>query len=220
MPSNDMINDSRSTCYMMGDSAFYILDEFSLKNMGEIIGQLGNLIKKLPTAPVYDSAKIQITSPYDTSHINNPIIDIFIDSNGGATRILQDITTLLNIAKSRGAIIRTTVLSSAYSCGSLLAIQGTPGFRIMAAHAKHLVHFGSMRFGGASETQIQKEEKNAKHQKQFSKDLYSTYTKMPPKTIQKLCSGEGDFLGAEQCLENGLCDWIIGEHGKLIGRTR
>ncbi len=219
--SNNTINTNNSPCFMTSDNTIYILGDFNLTNMGAIIGRLGTYIyNTMPTKPVY-TAQGQIESPYSINHSEEqPVIDIFIDSCGGDTIILQDLTALLNIAKLRGAIIRTTVLSCAYSSGSMLAIQGTPGFRIMANHAKHLIHFGSMRFGGSSEAQVKKEEKNARRYKENGQKLYSTYTQLSQKTIQKLCSNEGDFLIAEQCLENGLCDWIIGEQGKLIGRTR
>ena len=221
MAQNDTINTNNSSCFMTNDNTIYVLGDFTLANMGAILGRLGTYIyNRMPTAPIY-TLDTKIESPYSINNSDNrPVIDIFIDSPGGETRLLQDLTTLLNIAKLRGAIIRTTVLSCAFSCGSMLAIQGTPGFRIMAEHARHLVHFGSMRFGGSSETQLKSEEKNARSYKDFSQSLYSSYTKMPEKMIKKLCSAEGDFLDTSQCLEHSLCDWIIGEHGQLKGRTK
>lgn len=59
---------------------------------------------------------------------------------------------------------------------------------------------------------------NALRKKEITHDKYKTYTKMSPKDIKRLTTSEGEYWDAQKCLNNGLCDWIIGENGKLIGR--
>lgn len=220
MSQDLLINASRSPCYMIGDRTLHIYGDFNQTNMTELIGRLSyNIHNTIPVAPVYDIST-KIDSPYNIDNSQHPIIDIFIDSNGGDTRMLQNLTTLLNIAKMRGAIVRTTVLSRAYSCGSMLAIQGTPGFRIMPEYGTHMIHFGSSSVSGSSETELEKRLKNSKLLKAYNQKLYSTYTKMTEQEIEQLCSTEGDYLDAKRCKRLGLCDWIVDLNSKLIIDTK
>lgn len=213
MSSGNIINDSHSDNYINGTQV-YILGDFSSKEMNELTGNLGELIFSLEPMPIYHSSGT-ITSPYDTKNIKNPIIDIFIDSTGGTENALQNLSALLNIAKSRGTIIRTTVLSRAFSAGSLLAIQGTPGFRIMAHDARHMIHYGSTSLVAKNPDDIGIMATQIAAQKDAIIGKYQTYTKIPQKKLDVLMRCESGFLTAPECLEMKLCDWIIGENGKI-----
>lgn len=213
----EIINKSRSQNYIMNDRSIYILDKFKADTMNELIGNISAMIRELPATPIYKSST-EIISPYETRDIKNPIIDIFIDSNGGDVNMLNNLSTLLNFAKARGAIIRTTVLSCAYSCGSLLAIQGTPGFRIMSYTAEHMIHFGSLGIYAESEKMAVHLINRSFEKKALSQKKYKTYTKIPHNKIEELSTTEGEFWDAKKCLEYSLCDWILGENGKLFGR--
>ena len=206
-----IINNSKSDNYIVGPQV-YILGDFAHEEMNELTGNLGNYIFSLPTHPIY-KASTKITSPYNTNKISNPIIDIFIDSLGGSETALQNISTLLNIAKSRGAIIRTTVLSRAFSAGSLLAIQGTPGFRIMAHDARHMIHFGSIAITVKNPDDIAVRAQQITEQKRIIQQKYKTYTKIPDEKLHQMMRCESGFLTAPECMEMGLCDWILGEQG-------
>ena len=213
MPGH-IINNSHSNSFITG-TQIYILGEFSPKEMNELTGNLGDLIFELKPMPMYRSSGA-ITSPYDTKDIKNPIIDIFINSTGGDTSALQNLSTLLNIAKSRGAIIRTTVLARAFSCGSLLAIQGTPGFRIMAHDARHMVHFGGTSLCINNPDDLEPRAQQAAAFKELINEKYKIYTKIPKKTLDKMMRCESGYLTAHECLQYEMCDWIIGERGKII----
>lgn len=210
---DNIINNSHSASYIAG-SQVYILGDFSTKEMSELVGNLGNYIFSLPQFPVY-SLSGKLTSPYNTKNIKNPIIDIFIDSAGGLENALQCLSTLLNIAKSRGAIIRTTVLARAFSCGSLLAIQGTPGFRIMAHDARHMVHFGTSSMIACNPDDIAIRAQQIANQKKIINEKYKTYTKIPENKLEKFIRCESGYLSAPECLEMNMCDWILNEHGKI-----
>lgn len=214
MSSGNIINDSRSDNYINGTQV-YILGDFSSKEMNELTGNLGELIFSLQPMPTYHSSGT-ITSPYDTKNIKNPIIDIFIDSTGGTENALQNLSTLLNIAKSRGTIIRITVLSRAFSAGSLLAIQGTPGFRIMAHDARHMIHFGCTSLIAKNPDDITIRAQQIADQKKIIQEKYKIYSKIPKKELDKMMRCESGYLTADECLKYGLCDWIISERGKLI----
>jgi len=64
-------------------------------------------IIKLPQKPIYEIST-KITSPYDIDDPERPVLDIIINSNGGDAEILKSMYTILDIAKARGAIVRTT----------------------------------------------------------------------------------------------------------------
>jgi hypothetical protein len=129
----------------------------------------------------------KLKSPYDIDTSKHNVIDVFINSNGGDVTILNSISTLLGIAKSKGAIIRTTVCGKAYSCGSALAITGTPGFRIMYANAYHLVHFGT-------QTRTAKQESEIESVTNSMKEHHTNWNKQRNKTnYRKLSTNESEF---------------------------
>lgn len=205
----------------------YITGRFDYENTTELIGNLGAIVANLPQKPIY-TQKSEIVSPYDIDK-KNPytdedmptIIDIFIDSNGGDTHVLHDLSTLLSMAKMRGAIIRTTVMSAAYSCGSLLAIQGTPGYRIMSQNAEHLVHYGRITTDvySTAHEELATQEINLHKERLFSK--YERYTNIPKRILNEAKRNRIDkILDAQKCLEYGICDWILNENGTLQGRRR
>lgn len=227
------LNASRARNFLInaGDSTtdkylVYILGGFDAENTTELIGNLGAIVSNMPQRPIYNQ-KAKIVSPYDIDDVANidentpPIIDVFIDSNGGKMRILDDISTLLSMAKMRGAIIRTTVLSAAYSCGSLLAIQGTPGYRIMSQNAAHLIHFGSATIDVHSEKCEELAIRSIENHKNKVFSRYKNYTKIPTKILNETRQSRIDtVLNAEECLKHRVCDWILCENGQLKGRTR
>ena len=216
MAQGKIINDSKSGNYVSGNKVF-ILDKFSSQTSNELIGNLSDMVSVMPQATMYQSNQ-PIVSPYDIENIDNPIIDVYINSNGGDGAILDSINTLLSIAKLNGAIIRTTVLSKAHSCGSLLAITGTPGFRIMYSQAYHLVHFGHHSFGVSKEDEITMAAKQIKEHCANKRNMYLQHTNLTAAHLRKLQSTEQGFLNANDCLKYGLCDWVINDFGKI--RTR
>lgn len=198
--------------YVSGTSVF-ILDDFRSTTSNEMIGALSDLVMKLEPRDEY-KYNITLKSPYniDTSKYN--VIDVFINSNGGDITILNSILTLLGIAKSKGAIIRTTVCGKAYSCGSVLAITGTPGFRIMYANAYHLVHFGSQTRTARQESEIESVTNNMKENHANWNNLYLNNTKISQKELKKLMSKDS-FVTANEALKHSFCDWIINEQGLI-----
>lgn len=218
MAGSATINCSHSSSYIINNQV-YILGRFDSKEMNELIGELSNLILSMQQKPIYQ-ASTKIVSPYDIDDPERPVLDIFINSHGGEISVLNSLSTLLNIAKMRGAIIRTTVLSNAFSCGSALAIQGTPGYRIMGHDSQHMIHYGSRLI------QITKEDElpiKTQQIKDFSDQFiskYKTYTSVPEEKLKKFLNCETGFINSNLCLRWKICDWIIGENGILTGRKR
>lgn len=218
MAKSNAINSSQSMNYII-DNQVYILGDFNDEDMNEMIGELSNIILKLPQMPKLDTS-IKIVSPYDIDTPERPVLDFFIDSCGGYVHMLNDISTLMNIAKYKGTIIRTTVLSNAFSCGSLLAIQGTPGYRLMSHDAQHLVHFGQNVVQVSTEKEIPERTRHIRENKRALLSKYKTYTAISDEELTKYKNCETGFLNAKKCLRLQFCDWIIGENGVLTGRKR
>ncbi len=212
-----MANNNTSN-YISANKVF-ILDKFYPEKTNEMIGDLADMVMKLPVQTKYTQSNT-LVSPYDTYELKNPIIDVYINSSGGELNILNSIAALLSTAKNRGAIIRTTVLSRAYSCGSLLAIQGTPGYRIMYDNAQHLVHFGAIGLTATKESEIEIIKKRMENFSETVKKTYRENTNLTEKDLKKLMSNEQGYLSADQCLAKNLCDWVIDSNGNFRGHTR
>lgn len=202
--------------YILGNGVF-ILNGFSSDTTNAMLGELANLVNSLTPCPQI-SAKYKITSPYELPSADTPVIDVYINSNGGEASILNSILTLLNIAKHRGAIIRTTVLGKAYSCGSLLAIHGTPGYRIMSHDAEHLVHFGRSNTCVTNETEIPGALKRMQQHETSGKEMYLANTKITKEKLQALYKNDYGFVNATNALKWGFCDWVLGPSGILTPR--
>lgn len=198
--------------YVIGNSVF-ILEDFRSATTNEMIGALSDLVTNLEPRDEY-KCTVTLKSPYDIDTKQYNVIDVFINSNGGDITILNTITTLLSIAKSKGAIVRTTVCGKAYSCGSALAILGTPGFRIMYSNAYHLVHFGTQSRTAKLESEIESVTNNMKEHYANWSNLYLNNTNVTPKEIKKMMSKD-TFITADKALKLSFCDWIINEKGLI-----
>lgn len=198
--------------YVSGNNVF-ILDNFRSITTNEMIGDLSDLVMKLEPRDEY-KGNVTLKSPYDIDTSKYNVINVFINSNGGDIDILNSIITLLGIAKSKGAIIRTTVCSKAYSCGSVLAIIGTPGFRIMYANAYHLVHFGTQTRTAKQESEIESVTNSMKEHHTNWNNLYLNNTNISQKELKKLMSKDS-FVTADKALKYSFCDWIINEKGLI-----
>lgn len=215
MAQGKIINASGSgNCVL--DNKVFILDDFSSKTSNELIKNLSDLVFSLPQGTLYQ-ADTKIFSPYNITNDYQPIIDVFINSSGGDGKILDSIVALLGIAKSRGAIIRTTVLGHASSCGSLLAITGTKGYRIMYSQSYHLVHFGTHSARIEKKAEIELAAQHIQRSTANKTNMYLQHTNLTTKDLKKLQSHEYGFLSAQECLDKGLCDWIINDFGNIIG---
>ena len=201
------------------DKQVFILGGFDPQETNQMIGELAKMVQSLPIHPIYNT-KHEQTSPYDTKDIINPIIDIYINSNGGDASILHSISALLSIARSRGAIIRTTVLCKATSCGSLLAVQGTPGFRIMNEYATHMIHFGASRVRVEKEDEIKLATKYMQQTHKKMEDIYLKHTGLTQAQLKKIMKNEHGHLFPDECLQHNICDWVIDTFGNIRGKTR
>ena len=196
-----------------------IFTEMTMETCSEMVGNLNQIIAQLPTRPVFDTST-KIESPYDISP-DTFVFDVAIDSTGGHFVAYKAISSMFALAKSKGAIIRTHNIAEAASCASMLAIQGTPGFRIMSEFAYNFIHYGNSSANGKREFELETATRNKVKDRAQVLSVYERYTKLTEKEMDKFKTVESaGTLFANQCLAKHICDWILTNSGELIGRKR
>lgn len=217
MDNKKILNDSKQCNYISGNKIF-ILDGINQATTAELIGNLSNLVDSLPFKPIQ-----QITpapnNPYQIIENDYNIIDVYINSNGGSLSQTKSIMALLNMARAKGAVIRTTVLGTAASAASLIAIQGTKNFRIMYEQSYNLVHYGHSHYDIDRADEMEKAAVKEKNERALFNAPYLKYTDLTQNDLKKLQKTEFGHMDATQCLAKGLCDWILTTDGIFINKN-
>lgn len=209
----EICNVSKSINYIAGNKIF-ILGTITRETTAELIGRLGLLVDNLQ--PIQLRTIEPITNPYNVK-TNAPIIDIYINSGGGDAHCLYSITSLMDIARTKGALIRTTVMGHAESAASMLAIQGDPGLRIMHKNSFHFAHYGSTTMTITSEPAAASFADHDKRMTEQAKQIYLSNTALTRTEVNKMFRAETGFAYPEFCLAKSMCDWIVAD-GKFISR--
>ncbi len=203
------------------NNSLYILNDLNPRNTNQVIGDLKNLVfKKHPTLDK-DFNIEKITTPYEINYENAPVIDIFINSISSDFQTYSAISTILAIAKSKGILIRTTVMQVAGAMNSLLAIQGTPGLRIMHENAVHYIpHIKPKPNVGFTSkqdptTEIKLDMNLIEYQILIKS--YKANTNMNKHQINNLIV-QGAF-NSTKSLKLNMCDWILLNNGNFIKRN-
>ena len=214
---SEILNKSGQTNYIAGNKVF-ILDNINLASTAELIGNLSTMVDNLTWNPVFEPAQANVSNPYSFNSAEHPIIDVYINSNGGNLPQTKSIMTLLNLARAKGAIIRTTNMGISASCASLIAIQGTPKFRIMYEQAYNLLHYGKSTYSVDKADEI---DRVAIYETELRKNFnapYLKYTNLTEKDLKKYQKTEFAYLNAQECLKKNICDWILTTDSRFITR--
>lgn len=208
-----IMNRNEELNFAASDFKIYIMDKFKQDKCAELIANLNSMIYSQAPRPMYNTNH-KIKSPYEIPK-DNQVLDVFINSSGGDFDVLSQISFLFGLAKSRGWIIRTSVPAYAASCGSMLAIQGTPGYRIMGENAQHLVHYGRTVNEVNLPTEVDKAYQDMLNHANATQRFYLQYTNISEPELKELRSDEYGYLSAQKCLKLGFCDWILQNNGHL-----
>lgn len=194
-----------------------IFENINMESCGEMIARLSQIINQLPAKKILTTSA-QIISPYDISP-NTFVFDVIINAPGGDINTYRGIVSMFALAKSKGAIIRTQNIGYAASCASLLAVQGTPGYRVMFEHAYNLVHYGRDTVKGERDEELKLASQQVAQSRDMLFSAYKKYTKLTDDELSRYRTTENaGKLFAKKCLTKGLCDWILTSDGELIGR--
>lgn len=159
-------------------------------------------------------------TPYEAVPNNIPVLNVWINSGGGKVLVMQSILTLFNMASAKGTIIKTYNLASASSSASMIAISGTPGYRYMAENAYNYIHFGRYSADTAHTDEIDILTNNLKIFDKTTRLMYLNNTKLTNKELTRYYNTEGaGRLYADQCLQKGLCDWVITNDGRFVNNV-
>jgi ATP-dependent protease ClpP protease subunit len=136
---------------------------------------------------------------------DNGRIDLYINSVGGSLYLLQHLIELVELAKREGIVVRTMVMSMAYSSASLLAITGSE--RYIARNAEHLIHYGNG--GYASATPVQAKRQNDKLAREFKWNVnhYKKYSNVP--NLEKNMEDDNFYVTAPNAIKWGLADFYL-----------
>lgn len=233
----DFTNISRSHNYMIGNQIF-ILGDIDSENTYELLGRLAAFVDNMQPVDIAADSSISVVNPY---HINDemptasnnitsdsvinpykidttPVIDIYISSPGGSMYSTNSIISLLNIARSKGAKIRTTIMGRAESAASVIAVQGDRGLRIINENAFHFIHYGTIHNINNSEPSAAANRIHSDYLLNQTKQTYLAHTNLTQKQINKMMQAETGFIYPQDCLKYGLADWILTRQGKFITR--
>lgn len=163
----------------------------------------------------------KIFSPYEAIPSNRTVLNVYINCNGGTNMMTDSILTLFNIASSKGTIIKTYNLNNASSNASRIAVSGTKGYRYMAQNAYNFIHYGNISVDVNRASDLEYLQKRPQRHLDLAKQTYKDNTKLTDEEINMFLSIENSgMLTAQECLEKGLCDWIITNDGRFINEIK
>jgi ATP-dependent protease ClpP protease subunit len=140
---------------------------------------------------------------------SNKNLTFIINSPGGSSFILNQISGLLSLAKLKGLSITTFVLGQAGSAASLIAVQGD--IRGISKDSSHFVHFGTVTNIIQKDSELDKYHIQNKDYRNRINNVYLNNCRglLTKKKLFEIQEDECGTLTAEQCIEYGLCDFII-----------
>lgn len=232
-----MAKDLENT--MVGNNV-YILTEITNETTNGLLIQLTQWVDKLPLKnnlivpqkpdekditddTVYIIGKAnsyKSYTPYEAVPNNIPVLNVWINSGGGKTNITKSVLSVFNMASAKGTIIKTYNLASASSSASMIAISGTLGYRYMAENAYNYIHFGRYSADTAHTDEIDILTNDLKIFDKTTRLMYLNNTKLTNKELTRYYNTEGaGRLYADQCLQKGLCDWVITNDGRFVNNV-
>ena len=200
---------------VMTENNIYLLTQITSETTNGLIMQLSHWVNALPVTAPKQSEKIY--SPYEQIPNNIPVLNVWINSGGGSSAHMTHILNLFNIASAHGTIIKTYNMSQANSCASMIAVSGTKGYRYMGEDASNLVHYGTSRFSITHPNELNAQINDFNNEVKYVKKIYSKNSKLTENELNRYLNIEGSGrLSAKQCLNKGLCDWVITNDGRFV----
>ena len=149
-----------------------------------------------------------------------PTLNVWINSCGGNQSILLSILNVFNIASAKGTIIRTYNIGHADSSASMIAVSGTKGYRFMGEDAYNMIHYGLSNGSINHPNEVESVMQDFKRAINVTSEIYANRTNLTKTEILNYQNIEGSGrLNSAQCLEKGLCDWVITNDGRFVNNV-
>ena len=172
------------------------------------IGRPDNLSQEAHKALSYDNFKKELRKVLETRPDK---ITLNIRSNGGDIHEALLIFEELEQLKQQGIQITTCCYGYAASAATLVAQAASPGCRLIAPSAMYLIHNATTALeGNALDARHTLQLLSQTDQKMA--EIYAMHTKREPEhyaDIMERNSGKGQWLSAQEALEEGLADAIL-----------
>lgn len=160
-----------------------------------------------------------VAAVQNARNMREAIIRFYIDSPGGYVHVLKNVLSLIEVAKAQGTIVETNVFSNAYSCASILAAAGTPGFRFISPYAEHLPHLGATGSGMViNDTEAERMSIRMKSHFEFVRDCYKRYAKI--KDLDKVIHDDCFYIRGKDIIKNGLADEVLFEYKEVKDESK
>lgn len=162
-----------------------------------------------------DKAEKIVTSCLDLE-AKDPLKDImiYIDSYGG---IVHSFFSMHDTIKMLRCKVATIGIGKTMSCGFLLLISGTPGYRFITPNARVLIHRVS---GGAfgSVTDMEDEVQEALRLQKMAFNLIVDYTKITKSRLEKIMERQS-YFSSKEALEMGIVDEIVASNTQIYRKV-
>jgi len=163
-----------------------------------------------------DKAEKVVTGLLDLE-ARDPMKDIllYIDSYGGLADSFFSMHDAMRMLRCN---VATIGIGKTMSCGFLLLISGTPGYRFITPNARVLIHkLSAGTFGNVSEME---DDVNAALdlQKRICK-LIVDYTKISKKKLEKIMERQ-TYLSAKEAKEMGIVDEIAESNSQIYKKVK
>lgn len=141
----------------------------------------------------------------ELSTLKESSIEVYINSYGGLTDVCFHIVALVEMAKAKGITVKTIVVGSAYSAGSMLAITGTKGHRYIDKNAEHLIHYGEFDgYRKSTPTQVDRGSARFKRHALNLLNHYKKYSNVPD--LEEHIKDDFFWIDAKSCIKWKLAD--------------
>ena len=130
---------------------------------------------------------------------------LMICSEGGS---MEDAFALIDVMKSSSIPVKTVGLGSIASCGLLIFLAGAPGRRILTPNTSILSHQYSWGSEGKHHELWAVTKEFGLEQKRMIRHYHETTGRSEAVIREKLLPAHDVYLGADEALELGICDFI------------
>lgn len=138
-------------------------------------------------------------------------IHFYVNSPGGSVTAGMSIYDTMQFVKCD---VSTIVMGQAASMGSLLAMAGTPGKRMVLPYARHMIH---QPLGGASgqATDVEIQARELLRWKTVLTEIYVKHTGRDFETLRQDMERD-NYMTAEQSVAYGLADRLIQSRTDMV----